>query len=49
MAEAKKTILFVRLNDKENELYQKAFEKSGMRQNSEFIRMLVSNYLKNGR
>jgi len=41
-----KKIVFVRLTDDEAKNYNKAFKKSGLRQQAEFIRMLISRFLK---
>jgi hypothetical protein len=42
----KEKVLYVRLKDDEKNTYDKAFKKSGLRQHSEFIRMLINKFLK---
>lgn len=47
MTQAKKrNVLFVQFNEVEKKTYDKAFKKSGLRQHSEFIRMLINKFLK---
>lgn len=42
---AEKKIIFVRLSSDEEKIYNRAFKKSGLRQHSEFIRMLINKFL----
>lgn len=41
-----KKIVFVRLTEDEAVTYNKAFKKSGLRQQADFIRMLIVKFLK---